>query len=227
MGGIAGLLAGFSSEPQVRSTELSPAEVVALRFHAAVPVQSNDFAPARAQFVLASAVETEPPGSGAIFSPHPAYTPPPPNPRLEAVRASLPALPERALAYAGPEADAPLPPVKRAAPTPVPHAASPSNSVLNAAQIASIRERLKLTTYQEQLWPPVESALRDISWRRDERKAASRSDARSRTIDPDSAQVQRLKSAAVPLIMSLSSDQKEEIRTLARLMGLETLASQF
>jgi hypothetical protein len=215
------------AEPPARTSELSPAEVVALRFHAAVPVQSNDFAPAPAQFVLASAVETELRGSGPIFSPHPTYAPPPPNPRLEAVRASLPSLPEQVLAYAGPEADAPLPPVKRAAP--VVHPASPSNNVLNTAQIASIRDRLKLTPYQEQLWPPVESALRDIAWRpsHDDRKAASKSDARSRTIDPDSAHVQRLNSAAVPLIMSPSSDQKEEIRTLARLMGLETLASQF
>jgi hypothetical protein len=229
--GIASLLAGFSSAPPARITELSPAEVVALRFHAAIPVQSNDFAssPAPAQYVLASAEATEPPGSGVIFSPHPAYAPPP-APRLEAIRASLavvPALPERVLAYAGPDADVALPPVKRAAPAPVPHPASLSNSVLNSAQIASIRERLKLTSYQEQLWPPVESALRDISWRRDDRKGASKSDARSRTIDPDSAQVQRLKSAAMPLIMSLNGDQKDEIRTLARLMGLETLASQF
>jgi hypothetical protein len=39
--------------------------------------------------------------------------------------------------------------------------------------------------------------------------------------------VQRLKSAAVPLIMSLNDDQKQEVRTMVRLMGLETLASQF
>ncbi len=103
--------------------------------------------------------------------------------------------------------------------------------MLNSAQIASIRDRLKLTSYQEQLWPPVESALRDIAWRPSpegaSRKAAAKSDARSKTVDPDSAPVQRLKSAAVPLIMSLNNDQKEEIRTLARLMGLENLAAQF
>ena len=48
-----------------------------------------------------------------------------------------------------------------------------------------------------------------------------------RPIDPDSAPVQRLKSAAFPLIMSLSEDQKQEVRTMVRLMGLENLASQF
>ena len=41
------------------------------------------------------------------------------------------------------------------------------------------------------------------------------------------ASVQRLKSAAFPLLMSLSEDQKQEVRTMVRLMGLENLASQF
>jgi hypothetical protein len=103
--------------------------------------------------------------------------------------------------------------------------------VLNSAQIASIRERLKLTSYQNQLWPPVESALRDISYQghADGRKVASNTLAsvHGATIDPNSASVQRLKSAAFPLLMSLSEDQKDEIRSMVRLMGLESLASQF
>jgi hypothetical protein len=105
--------------------------------------------------------------------------------------------------------------------------ASPSNAVLNNAQIASIRERLKLTSYQSQLWPAVESALRDIAWQGHPeagRKVASNGRG---SIDPNSVPVQRLKSAAFPLIMSLSEDQKQEVRTMVRLMGLENLASQF
>jgi hypothetical protein len=39
--------------------------------------------------------------------------------------------------------------------------------------------------------------------------------------------VQGLKSAAVPLIMSFNSEQKEEVRNLAHVMGLDQLASQF
>jgi ABC-type transporter Mla MlaB component len=50
---------------------------------------------------------------------------------------------------------------------------------------------------------------------------------RNAAIDPDSAQVQRLKSAAVPLIMSFNEDQKQEVRSMLRLMGLENLATQF
>jgi hypothetical protein len=100
--------------------------------------------------------------------------------------------------------------------------------VLNNAQIASIRERLKLSSYQNQLWPPVESALRDISYQGHVKVASNApASAHGGTIDPNSASVQRLKSAAFPLLMSLSEEQKQEIRVMVRLMGLENLASQF
>ena len=49
----------------------------------------------------------------------------------------------------------------------------------------------------------------------------------SLTLDPNSAAVQDLKSAAVPLIMSFDDDQKNEVRSLAHVMGLDKLASQF
>ena len=45
-------------------------------------------------------------------------------------------------------------------------------------------------------------------------------------IDPDSAEVQQLKSAAMPLLFQLREDQKNEVRTLARLIGLERVAAQ-
>jgi ABC-type transporter Mla MlaB component len=45
-------------------------------------------------------------------------------------------------------------------------------------------------------------------------------------IDPDAAEVQQLKSAAMPLLFQLREDQKQEVRTLARLIGLEQVASQ-
>ena len=165
-------------------------------------------------------------------------------PRQPAARPALPPelasadieLPAETLAYA----DAPpvrpesanSTPAKRPLPAPHPVSAgpvTPSNAVLNSAQIASIRERLKLTSYQSQLWPPVESALRDISWqgRPEGRKVAANANGHGGTIDPDSPPVQRLKSAAFPLLMSLSEEQKQEVRTMVRLMGLESLASQF
>ena len=45
-------------------------------------------------------------------------------------------------------------------------------------------------------------------------------------IDPDAAEVQQLKSAAMPLLFQLREDQKQEVRSLARLIGLEKVAAQ-
>jgi hypothetical protein len=256
-GGIAGLLAGFSADP-VQTSELSPAEIVALRFPGgASRIASNRIyvppapaaidpspGPGGAGYALASAGEEGLQPSSLMFSPFPTYSS---LPYSSPPRSSLPPqlvtasvqIPAGALAYAAPDAAEPAMPAaqpesasaaptvaKRAIQPPRPASqspASPSNAVLNNAQIASIRERLKLTSYQDQLWPPVEAALRDISYAG--RKVAS--NAHGGTIDPNSVPVQRLKSAAFPLIMSLSDDQKQEVRTMVRLMGLENLASQF
>jgi hypothetical protein len=273
VGGIAGLLAAFSAEP-VQTSELSPAEIVALRFPGgASRVASNpivrppapaeiDSAPAGyvlasaaepARYVLAGAAEADPQASSLLFSPFLTYSTFPRSaapPQLVTASVHIPA---EALAYAAPQADERVEPVMLAArpegssaeptaakrtiqpprpasPSPASQGpASPSNALLNNAQIASIRERLKLTSYQDQLWPPVESALRDISWHQGHADPGRKlvSNARGATIDPNSVPVQRLKSAAFPLIMSLSDDQKQEVRTMVRLMGLENLASQF
>ena len=96
--------------------------------------------------------------------------------------------------------------------------------VLNDAQIASIKERLHLTPGQEEMWPAVEAALRNIAYThmRDGRKHGATMQLAS--ADPE---VQDLKSAAIPLIMSFNSEQKDEVRNLAHVMGLDQLASQF
>jgi hypothetical protein len=44
-------------------------------------------------------------------------------------------------------------------------------------------------------------------------------------IDPESAEVQQLKSAAMPLLFQLREDQKSEVRSLARIIGLEKVAA--
>lgn len=96
--------------------------------------------------------------------------------------------------------------------------------MLDDAQIASIRRRLHLTPDQERMWPAVEAALRNIGSER-EREASGRG--APGAIDPDSPEVQDLKSAAIPLLMSFSDEQKGEVRDLARGMGLDQLASEF
>jgi len=108
-----------------------------------------------------------------------------------------------------------------------PTAASRAGYILDEAQIASIKTRLHLTPDQERMWPAVEAALRNMAYKRTQ-QAATRGAARNvqaAAVDPEA--VEGLKSAAVPLIMSFSSEQKEEVRSLAHVMGLDQLASQF
>ena len=106
-------------------------------------------------------------------------------------------------------------------------------SVLNYAQIASIKKRLNLTPDQEPLWPAVETALRNVSYvgKTREIKVASLGNGTGAGpkayIDTNSAEVQQLKSAALPLIMRLSDEQKREVKSMAYIMGLESAASLF
>jgi hypothetical protein len=102
-------------------------------------------------------------------------------------------------------------------------------SVLNDAQIASIKARLKLTPDQERMWPTVAAALRKISYAKEAMAHArsARDGDRITYIDFDGPEVQELKSVALPLIMSLSEDQKREVRALAHVMGLDGIAASF
>jgi hypothetical protein len=99
-----------------------------------------------------------------------------------------------------------------------------SYALLSDAQIAGIKDRLKLSRDQEPYWPAVEGALRAVARKIHETRRAN---PRAATpIDPESAEVQQLKSAAMPLLFQLREDQKNEVRSLARLIGLEQVASQ-
>lgn len=103
-------------------------------------------------------------------------------------------------------------------------AANRSPYLLDDAQIASIKARLHLTPDQQQMWPAVEAALRNIAYRRTQ-LAREGGAANVQSLDPDA--VQGLKTAAVPLIMSFNEEQKAEVRTLAHVLGLDQFASQF
>jgi hypothetical protein len=109
--------------------------------------------------------------------------------------------------------------VARPHPAPM-HPVSRPGYLLDDAQIAGIKRRLHLTPEQEEMWPAVESALRHIAF-------AKAHDPHRRGVDPNSTEVADLKSAAIPLLMSFSSEQKDEVRNLAHVMGLDQLASQF
>jgi hypothetical protein len=74
------------------------------------------------------------------------------------------------------------------------------------------------------MWPAVEEALRNLPA---ESEREARWAGETGAVDPDSPQVQDLKSAAIPLLMSFSDEQKGEVRNLAHSMGLDQLASEF
>ncbi|WOH50189.1 hypothetical protein [Bradyrhizobium sp. sBnM-33] len=97
-------------------------------------------------------------------------------------------------------------------------------ALLSDGQIAGIKDRLKLTASQESYWPPVETALRAVA-RKIHAGRQANPNATGVPIDPDSAEVQQLKSAAMPLLFQLREDQKSEVRSLARIIGLEKVAA--
>jgi hypothetical protein len=87
------------------------------------------------------------------------------------------------------------------------------------AQIAEIKAGMNLRPDQEQYWPQVEAVLRDLARQFVAQKAAGKKAAIGAT------EAQRLYWAAGPLIMSMTEDQKQEIRRIARAMGLAQIAS--
>jgi hypothetical protein len=231
--GIGYLIGGWHSIA-VRSTDLSAAETVALRF----PQDWNNTSSATPASVIspissANAASATSNVQFALLNPEPMV----PQATAQATVQTA-ALEQVGVAPAPAEiAIEPAPP--RAAVTPPASAAKAvavaarrranrPGFLLNDAQLASIKQRLNLTPDQEQMWPAVEAALRNIAYAR--AKEGSRqggAGAQAAAVDPNSVEVRGLKSAAVPLIMSFSSEQKEEVRNLAHVMGLDQLATQF
>jgi hypothetical protein len=248
--GVAYLIVG-SRTVALHSADLSAAETVALRF----PENWDwDNAPGVPR-VLVAAIGTDHPvddAGSALFSPEPmmpqadllhAATQPSTQNELDsapsaevkvaAADAAVPQLsPEisipvqvPALAAATKTASVPVKETRVAVPA-VRHVINRPGYMLNDSQIASIKARLHLTPDQERMWPTVEVALRNMAYTRAQ-EAHGRGGAtnESASVDPDS--VQGLKSAAVPLILSFNTEQKDEVRNIIHVMGLDQLASQF
>jgi hypothetical protein len=241
--GLIGFLLGDRHAGTWQSIGVSPSENVALRFpepkDEANVADADAAAPAETTSGVATGAIRAPVLGGAQLAllnpepmmPAPARRPAPP------VSASAP----NPQAVTSPQVAAP--PVKvavmprpRAEPKLATQAADGASrytnrpgSMLNDAQIASIKQRLHLTADQESMWPAVEAALRNVAYARARdahRPGAPASAAQLASADPDSVEVQGLKSAAVPLIMSFSEEQKHEVRNLAHVMGLDKLASE-
>ena len=130
----------------------------------------------------------------------------PPEARKPQAVAALPVPPER--------------PKRQAAVTPP----APS-TMFDDGAIAGLKTRLRLTADQIEYWPAVEGALREVA-RKQLRHTGKQMQGSRVNIDVNSAEVQQLIWAAMPLLMRLRDDQKSEVRKLARIMGLEQVASQ-
>lgn len=98
-----------------------------------------------------------------------------------------------------------------------------SYTLLSDSQIAAIKERLQLTEAQAKFWPPVEEALRAVAQRM---HAARQGNPDKGAVPLDSPEAQQLQTAAAPLLKQLREDQKREVRTLARIIGLDAIASR-
>jgi hypothetical protein len=128
--------------------------------------------------------------------------------------------PAKAAVSAAPSSLAPPKPKLAAKPAP-----QKSYALLSDVQIAGIKERLKLSAAQESYWPAVETALRAVARKIHATRQGDPKATGVLPIDPDAEEVQQLKSAAMPLLFQLREDQKQEVRTLARLIGLEKVAA--
>jgi hypothetical protein len=226
LGAIGGVVTGLGAH-SIRTTNDLPLEQPE-PFEQAQYVTASVPAPQQMELAATSNSLTEEPG---LFSPVLAYP---------MQIASAPAAAPVDAAVPAPEpvpTPAPSPvtakPNGQTATTPARRVASRPGSVLNDAQIASIKKRLNLTPDQESLWPAVEAALRNISYARkaQDTKVASLGNGAGRGpmayVDTNSAEVQRLKYAALPLIMRLNDDQKREVKSMAYVMGLESVTSSF
>jgi hypothetical protein len=214
--GLVGFAAGYgervglsASGPGAQAetddvAEMSASHAVSLRF-------PSDWAeaPATAPMALASFASVD--AGPTLLDPHPIYSAagaaveePAPPMQVASASAVMPAM------LAKPAAAARL--IQR------------SNAVLNEQQIASIKRRLNLSPEQERYWPAVAAQLRKMEYKKDPK---SQQGIRTAGIDMSKVDVEGLKSAGFPLVMSFNDDQRRELKSLAHLLGLEGAMSSF
>jgi hypothetical protein len=200
---------------------MSSSDTVNLRF-------PTDWAGVEAEAELRTVAVASADGGFALFSPRPIY--PSAATQVGALE-SLPAgasaeVPVKPTLAAATAAAVPAP-AKMASVSSKPVAAAParpaqrSTAVLNESQLAGIKRRLNLTPEQERYWPAVAAELRKMEYKKD--KAAQGS--RVASIDMSKMDVDGLKSAGFPLVMSFNDDQRRELKSLTHMLGLEKVMS--
>jgi hypothetical protein len=203
-GFVAGLNAGLSGKEAGARTpiDISASETVSSRF-------PNDWAEAPPSEPMRLAFASADPGF-TLFDPTPLY------PLGTDSTASVPE--EQRQPSAQVAVATPARPVAAARPT------HRSNAVLNESQLASIKRRLNLTREQERYWPAVEAELRKLEYKKDPKSPQG---SRTAAVDMSRVNMEGLKSAGFPLIMSFNDDQRQELKSLAHLLGLESVVSSF
>lgn len=203
---VAAIL-GRDSVPMAQQPQPAAASTVAVQ----APVSNKESKKDRLAVVSYATAAYEPPQTTAELS----------EPLRQAYASTAPAdlgLPKEVAPSVTPVAPQPKP---KAVAKPQPQK---NYALLSDVQIAGIKDRLKLSASQESYWPPVETALRAVA-RKIHATRQANPNVQGVPIDPDSAEVQQLKSAAMPLLFQLREDQKNEVRSLARIIGLEKVAA--
>jgi hypothetical protein len=201
--GVGGLVAGFNARaglsPQPASSTIVAAAVADMAPSDSVNLRfPADWADAEVEPVPKLLALASADSSITLFSPRPTYA---------------------VMVEAAPKPPPPAAPAKVALASATAKPAKPrSNNVLNDSQIASIKKRLALTPEQERYWPAVEAELRKMEYSKKSAQGASR----MASIDMSKVNVEGLKSAGYPLVMSFSDDQRRELKSLAHLLGLES-----
>ena len=208
LAGACGFAVGFLAQAEAVASKpagISAADSINLRF----PSEWAESAtPATDAFAAADAISS-------LFDPAPVY---PVSTETTSSVAANSSLPSQTAGFAR-SAGALSAPAKLAAAVAV-RPLRRSNAVLNESQIASIKRRLNLTPEQERYWPAVEAELRRMEYQRDPKAHGIR----AASIDMN---VEGLKTAGLPLVMSFNADQKQELRSLAHLFGFENAMSTF
>jgi hypothetical protein len=237
LGAAAGALAGCSAQAMLPGTMALSDTGAQSGTDATVPQTTNRLAKADRLPLLVQAAMRSEGGAGYALAAAPAHAG---GDRFyDLMFTAAPSAPNTALAYAVPLAPEPAKPDRKeivaeiaAVPLP-PHRPKqlrvlrppPQSALLDDTHIASIKARLQLTAEQAEYWPAVEEALRDIA-RTQLHGHVRRTSGAKPNIDVNSPEVQKLVWAAMPLLMRLREDQKTEVRKLARVIGLDSIASQ-
>ncbi len=101
---------------------------------------------------------------------------------------------------------------------------------MSAGQVSHLKFVLRLNTTQEQLWPAIEGAFREI---RDSQEGVAAQGFvqglknRAASIGLNALAMRRLASAAYPLIRTLSEEQKQSGLAFVRSAGLSSVAAAF